>query len=64
MNSFGVSFSSEVNSETVQRKCDRVRHLVVPPYADLHELFRQVGDQVDLNLFVDVDVRNLDGVVE
>jgi len=41
-----------------------VYHLVIPPDADLHDLLGCVWNQVDFDFFVELHIRNLDGVVE
>jgi hypothetical protein len=53
-----------VDSETEQRQRDGMHHLVVPPNADVHELFGIIWSEMKFNIFAQRDIRDLDGVIE
>jgi hypothetical protein len=39
-------------------------HLVIPPDADLHDLLGYVWNQVDIDVFVQLHIGDLDDVIE
>ena len=56
--------TSKVNSEFVEWITDGMDHFVVPPDADIHDLFAGVWDEMDFDLLVDRHLRYFDSVVE
>lgn len=53
-----------MNSEAVDWESEGVNHSVIPPDAYLHELLGDVGNEVDVDLFVEWCVGYLDHMVE
>ena len=53
-----------MDSESLQRVADGLHHSIVPPDADVHDVPRYVGDEVDFDILVEWDIRDFDLVVE
>ena len=53
-----------MDSETEQRQRDGMHHLVVPPDADVHELLGFIRHKMDIDVFSQWHVRDLDDMLE
>ena len=46
--------------EVHKREGDGINHLLSPPNADLHDVLGDIGDQVDIDVLAQINMRDFD----